>query len=378
LFNEIADAFIKENPDVSKVTFESITLSDLTTVLPTQLSSNDPPDASWLPVEQSIEYIDAGALVDLMPTMKAMAGYDVDDLVTRFQEPWRRGDAQYGIPFSTGPLIFYYNKDLWAEAGLTDPADEIAAGNWTWDTLRADMKQLTEKTGKMGLVLDAFEFKTWVRLLPLMRAYGSVPWDSTGTVCEMESAEMVATMQALHDMIYVDKIMPQPGQQADFWGGNAGATIAYLSTNTMLKDATYEYGIVPTPSGPGGAGQAVGQSAIVAYAAGKHVDAASRLVAFMTNKENAAKLSAYFPPSRTSLMTAESFAAASPLLSEDQLQVVINAIVKDGEFVPVTAHGSDAAAALNAALDKYAYGTDADIPSAMTQACDALTPIISK
>lgn len=376
LFDELADEFMEANPDVVKVTFETVTLADLNTVLPTQLSSNDPPDASWLPVENSKEYIAAEALVDLVPTLTSVEGYDFDDLKESFQARWRFGDAQYGVPFSNGPLIFYYNADSFAQAGLPDPSESVANGTWTWDLLREQLKTIQATTGQTGLVLDAFEFKNWPRLLPLIRAYGGDPFNADVDKCELTSDENVEAFQVLHDMIYVDGIMPRPGQAADFWGGGAASTIAYLSSNSLLADVDFNYGVVQTPSGPGGEGISVGQSAMVAYAAGKHVDAASRLIAFLTSKESMARLSAYFPPSRTSLLNAETLATSAPNLTEPQLVPIVEALLESGKFVPVAERNAEMTTALNAALDQYVYGADADIASGLTAVCDAVQPTL--
>ncbi|GAA5153034.1 ABC transporter substrate-binding protein [Microbacterium pseudoresistens] len=376
LFDELGEEFVAENDDVSKVTFESVTLSDLNTLLPTWLASNSPPDASWLPVESSIEYMNADALVDLNPTLKDVEGYDYDDLADRMQEPWRDGDAQFGVPFSNGPLIMYYNKDLFDQSGLEDPSAAVEAGTWDWDLLREDLQKISADSGKTGLIFDAFEFKNWVRMLPLIRAYGGTPWDENGEECLMDSSEMEAAYSALHEMVYDEKITPRPGQQADFWGGGAATTIAYLGSNGLLADVDFEYGVVPTPAGPGGAGQHVGQSAMVAYSAGKHTDAAARLVAYLTNPESMRKLSAYYPPSRTSLLNAETMEESAPVLDAAQLEPILTAVLENGTFTPVAPNNAETTAALNAALDQFVYGEDADIPAALQQVCAAIQPTL--
>ena len=376
MFDELGDQFVAENDDVSKVSFESVTLADLNTLLPTWLASNSPPDASWLPVESSIEYMNAGALVDLKPTLQEAQGYDYADLEDRMQEPWREGDSQYGVPFSNGPLIMYYNKDLFTEAGLEDPSAAAAAGKWDWDLLRADMKKIKAETGKTGLIFDAFEFKNWVRMLPLIRAYGGTPWDDAGEECLMDSPEMIAAYTALHEMVYDEQTTPQPGQQADFWDGGAATTIAYLGSNGLLADVDFEYGVVPTPSGPGGAGQHVGQSAMVAYSAGNNTDAAARLVAHLTSPESMKQLSAYYPPSRTSLLNAKTMEASAPVLDESQLEPILDAVLESGTFTPVAPNAAETTAALNAALDQYVYGKDVDMSEAMQKVCAAIEPTL--
>ncbi len=48
----------------------------------------------------------------------------------------KQGDNLWGIPFSTSPTGIFYNADLFAAAGIPNPDEMIAAGDWTWDNLR--------------------------------------------------------------------------------------------------------------------------------------------------------------------------------------------------------------------------------------------------
>src|SRR5690625_6885230 len=69
LFDEIAEEFMAENGAVTNIEFESLTLDQLDMVLTTGMTAGDAPDLTWLPVESSLEYIDAGALLDARPTL---------------------------------------------------------------------------------------------------------------------------------------------------------------------------------------------------------------------------------------------------------------------------------------------------------------------
>src|SRR5690625_4649166 len=49
LSNSMAEEFMDNRSDVGDISFESVTTEDLDTILTTQLSSDNPPDLSWLP-----------------------------------------------------------------------------------------------------------------------------------------------------------------------------------------------------------------------------------------------------------------------------------------------------------------------------------------
>lgn len=376
LFESIADDFMAEYPAVTSIEFESITLDQLDAVVTTGIAGGDAPDLSWMPVESSRQYIEAGALLDVAPVLKETDAFDYDDLIPELQTRWRDGEAQFGVPFSTSPPVMFYNKDVYAAAGVPSPADLIASGDWNWDSFREISRQLKESTGTTGYVIDDFDYKNWLRLISLMYRYDAEPWNEDATECTADSPEMVEAVSLYHDMVYVDGSSPLPGQQVDFWGGQAGATSAFLSRTALLADATFEWGIAPIPEGPDGGAHAVGQSAIVALKAGKHHDAAVAFLTFLTNKENTERLAQFFPPARTSLLDADVIAGTSPILTVELVEPVVDAVVEDGKIFPVAADSAAVAEAMNKVFDEHIWTPDADIESALGIVCEEIGPLL--
>lgn len=376
MFDSIGKAFTEQQPAVSSVEFDSLTLDQLDTEITTGIQAGNPPDLSWLPVEKSLEYIHNDALVDLAPTLKSTEGHDFDDLIPRLQQHWTVGDALYGVPFSTGALVMGFNKDLYEKAGVKSPSDLIAEGNWTWDAFRETSKQLHDELGVTGYVLNDFDYRNWTRLLPILFAYGASPWNEDATQCTADSPEFVEAIQLYHDMVYVDGSAPLPGQKIDFWGGQAGATTAFLGSMNKLGDAAFDYDVVPTPSGPAGDTQALGQAAIVVLAAGEHKDLATEFAAFLTNPENAETMATRYPPTRKSLLTPEILAGDSEVLTEDMVQPIVEATTETGRIFPVAVNDAEVADALNRALDKYVWQENADIAEAMKSVCDEIQPLL--
>lgn len=375
-FETLGEEFAEQSPTVSSVTIESFNLADLDTLLTTQIAAGDPPDVSWLPVESSLQYISAGALVDLRGTIDATPDFDYDDFIPSLLERWVDGDAVFGIPFSTGPLIMYYNKDLYAEAGVKNPEELMAEGSWTWEAFRETSAQLSDALGVPGYVLNDFDFQNWTRLLPYMEAYGASPWDEDAATCTMTSPEMVEAMSIFHGMTFDDGSMPIPGQQADFWGGQAAATSAFLGSSANLGDVDFEWGIAPTPGGPAGDVVATGQASIVALAAGNHTPEAAEFVVFLASKDAMAEYSGYFPPIRESVLTPEILVQNSDVLTEDLVQPLIDGIKTNGHVFPVAENNSAVADALNAALDEYLYQPNIDVAEALANVCVEVDPLL--
>lgn len=376
LFETLGDEFAATSPTVADVKVESFNLAELDTLFTTQIAGGDPPDVSWLPVESSLEYIQAGALLDLRPTIDATPDFDYADFIPSLMERWVDGNAVYGIPFSTGPLVMYYNKDLYAQAKVKDPGQLIAEGNWNWEAFRETSKQLHDALDAPAYVLNDFDFKNWTRLLPYMSAYGASPWDSAATTCTMTSPEMVGAMSVFHGMTFEDGSMPLPGQQVDFWGGQVGATSAFLGASANLADATFEWGLVPTPGGPAGETVSTGQASIVALAAGHNTTDSAEFVAFLASKEPMAKYSAYFPPIRESVLTPEILVGASKVLTPELVQPIIDGVKANGQVFPVAANNAAVASELNSSLDEFLYQPGANVSEALGKVCEAIGPLL--
>lgn len=376
MFDSIGKAFVEQQPAVSAVKFDSLTLDQLDTVITTGIQSGNPPDLSWLPVEKSLEYIHNDALVDLAPALKQTDGYDFDDLIPRLQERWTVDDALYGVPFSTGALVMAFNKDLYEKAGVKSPDDLIAEGNWTWDSFRDISKQLHDKLDVTGYVMNDFDYKNWTRLLPILFSYGASPWNDDATQCSANSPEFAKAIQLYHDMVYTDQSAPLPGQKVDFWGGQAGATTAFLGSMNNLKDATFKYDIVPTPAGPAGDTQALGQASIVVLAAGKNKDLATEFLAFLTNKTNAETMAKFYPPTRESLLSPKVLVGRSTILTEDMVQPIVDATKKTGKIFPVAVDDAKVADALNRSLDTNVWKDGVDIPDALDKVCADVQPLL--
>ncbi|WP_300265445.1 sugar ABC transporter substrate-binding protein [Microbacterium sp.] len=369
VFEDLGAEFAEQNPRVASVKIESFDLAQLDTLVTTQISAGDAPDVSWLPVESSAEYIKAGALVDLRETIDATEDFDFDDFIPSLLERWEADDAVYGIPFSTGPLIMYYNKDLYAQAGVKDPGQLIADGDWTWETFRETSKQLADSAGVPGYVLNDFDFKNWTRLLPYLNAYGASPWSDDASKCTLDSPEAVEALSVFHGMTFDDGSMPVPGQQVDFWGGGAAATSAFLGSAANLGEVDFDWGIAPTPAGPAGDVVATGQASIVAFAAGNHTAEAAELVAFLGSKDAMAKYSGFFPPIRESVLTPEVLTQNSEVLTPEAVVPIIEGVKENGKVFPVTESNAVVADALNSSLDEYFYQPGVDVKQALTSVC---------
>jgi multiple sugar transport system substrate-binding protein len=372
LFDQIAADYKTSHPNVS-VKFDALPFADYTTSLTTQVAGGNAPDLAWIFEKDAPDFVNSGALADLSKTLKGSDGYQYDDLAPATTKLWAKGDKLYAYPFSTSPFVVFYNKDMLTKAGAQTPDQLVAANQWNWTSAeQAAAKVPASQPGKYGMVIRDFDFKIWDNLASLWAGYGASPWSADGKSCAFTEQPMVDAMTFLHDAVFKDKAMPGPGTAADFFAGDSAMTITQISRASTLKDAKFGWGIAPLPAGPAGDEQLFGQAGIGVFAKSKHAQAAQDFLAFFSNPANSAKLAAYFPPPRTSLLNAATLKTANPLLSEQQLGTVVDAI-KNGSVKASHTNYAKIDDAARAALDGF-YQQGADVKASLDNVCKAIAP----
>lgn len=86
-----------------------------------------------------------GILADVS-SFKDDASFNLDDYIPSTLDLFRDGDQLLGLPFSTPPVVMFYNKTLFDKANLTDPNTLASEGNGPGRPLRNRPKQLLSKT----------------------------------------------------------------------------------------------------------------------------------------------------------------------------------------------------------------------------------------
>lgn len=374
MLNGIAESFKETHPDVT-VRFETIPPADYTQKLTFQLAGGNPPDAGWMMEDAASTFANAGVLEDLAPTLKAAEGYNFGD----FSEPamglWASGDTVYGVPFSTSPFVIFYNKDMFDKAGLEDPLALAAKGEWDMAKFQEVAKALTEANGKWGFEFkdgQGYDSRIMHALMPPIRAYGGDVW--ANGECGFDKPEAVAATQQLHDMVFKDKSIVPPGEQGDYFSGNAAMTINQISRASLMPNAGFEWGIAPLPTGPGGESPVIGQAAIVVFTAGRQKELAAEFVAHMTNEENVATMAQFFPPARNAVLSSDAFISSNQLIPAEQMAIVADAIAK-GKVLPSHEKSPQILAAMKPRVDAL-WRADANVEESLKAVCTAIQPLL--
>ncbi|MDM0073463.1 sugar ABC transporter substrate-binding protein [Variovorax sp. J2P1-59] len=376
LFNGIADGFKKEHPDVT-VTFESLPFENYTTALTTQIAGGNAPDMAWIFETSAYDFVNSGALVPLTKALAATPGYNMGEITPSATERWSKDGVLYAYPFSTSPFAMFVNNDLIRKAGAKTPAELIGAGQWTWPNAIATA-QAVAQGGKGGLVVRDFNYQAWQYLSSVWNAWGAAPWSADGKRCTFADKPMVDALGFIHDAIFVKKAIPGPGQNVDFFAGDAAMTITQISRASLLpKDKRFDWDLVPLPQGPAGDYAIVGQAGIGVLKAGKDAAMATAFVGYMTNPENSAKLAQFFPSARKSMLNAEVLSKTNALLSPAQLDKVVVSGIATGKVMPAHTDFARLQQMVRSGLDAV-WQPKADIPAATRAICAQIGPLLAQ
>jgi len=375
MLGEIANSFTATHPDVT-VRFDTIPFGDYVQKITLQMAGGNPPDLGWLLENSAPAFVEAGALADVAETLKSTDGYDYADFSLPAMGLWETSDATYGIPFSTSPFLIYFNKSLYDAAGLETPDQRVKDGTWTWEQLRTDAKNLRDaSSGIWGFETfdgQGYGSRVWHTLVPIIRAYGGSAWE--GDSCKLDSPLAAQAVKLFHDMVYADGSTVPPGEQGDFFSGNAALTMTQISRVSKLSEAAFEWGLAPLPSGPAGDAATVGQAAVVAFAQGKHRELAAEFLAHMTSKENVAKMAAFFPPARKSVLEAESFLTSNVAVTPEQMKFVTQGI-ENGSVLPSHQRFPQIEAEARPNFDAL-WSKDADVAATLKKLCSSISPLL--
>jgi raffinose/stachyose/melibiose transport system substrate-binding protein len=130
-FQAIADAYTAAHPNV-KINITVLENEAFKTKLATQIQSGAVPDLfqSWGGATMA-QQADAGALKDITADVASWASTVNPGAMSIYQY----NGKQYGIPWDMGMIGFWYNKALFAQAGITTPPA-------TWDDYLAAVGKL--------------------------------------------------------------------------------------------------------------------------------------------------------------------------------------------------------------------------------------------
>jgi multiple sugar transport system substrate-binding protein len=287
----VVDAFHAVNP---KITVK-VTVSDWDTYwdkLQTGIAGGDAPDVFAMDGPLFPDYQSRDVLLDLKPYIDR-SGYDLGQLADQAVGDFTTEGGQFGLPRDLNVVVLFYNKAMFDAAAIPYP-DET----WDWAKLVEVGKQLTVDTSGDGKT-DQWGFYT--ETSDMENYWSSLVWQNGGEIIAPDGAstllgsdEAVGGMQFLQDLIWKDKIMPEPAVFAEVGDAFEQGKAAMEANGSWLVPthlaAEIDLGIAPLPKGPAGQATSINPTGAVVYKGSKSPDAAWEFVKYLASPAAQTKL----------------------------------------------------------------------------------------
>jgi multiple sugar transport system substrate-binding protein len=282
LIPKLAKEFDDKNDDIT-VEFRAVAFDDLVNETLKAVATGNPPDMISLDNPDFAMFSSRGAMLDITDRV---AKSEVIKAENYYPGPWNSvmwDGKVYGVPKATNTIALFYNKDLFAKAGIAEPPK-------TWDELLADAKALNDPANKIyGLTWSAraneegtFQFLPWIQM-----AGGN--YDHVNGEGAIKALDLWKTM--IDDKLGSQDVLSQ-GQwdsTGTFNAGNAAMAISGpWEISRMASDAKFDWGVtlLPTETEGGPRSSAMGDFNWGIFAKTEHPDEAFRMLEYFVSQSD--------------------------------------------------------------------------------------------
>jgi multiple sugar transport system substrate-binding protein len=239
----------------TKATFQ-VVVGDYGAKLLTQLAGSSAPDVFYVQDTGMQRLIQSKNVTDFTEfTSKPDSPLKLDDLYPNLMEWCKPADGSpgtYGLVVDCNPIVFWFNKDMAAAAGITqNPAQLHESGTWNRDALD-DFLTKIKATGKRGMVLEG----GFGPMFSWMTAFGGKVVDGDQAIFNedaksMETLEWLWEGMANRKITYGGSLPKGQGIDALFYGQQLASCQMGRWILPNLKKLKFGYDIAPFASADG-------------------------------------------------------------------------------------------------------------------------------
>ncbi|MFJ9867270.1 extracellular solute-binding protein [Streptomyces sp. NPDC101165] len=250
-WDKLAEAYESQHPGV-KVEVSVYSWNDVDRKVKEMVDAGDAPDLAQIGA-----YADYAAAGKLYQASDLLSIRTQADFLSQLSDAGEWKHVQYGIPFAASTRVLFYNKTLFADAGITPPT--------TWSELAADAKALKDKGVKYPYALPLGSEEAQAETMQWLLSGGDGYTDDVGTYT-IDSAQNVETFTWLKDDLVgkglTGPVAPGRLNRADAFAAFADGQVGMLNGHpTLIQQAAkkgVQFGMVPMPGRTGKAKAAMG------------------------------------------------------------------------------------------------------------------------
>ena len=185
-YERLAAEFMRRHPDIHVTALHIPGQGDYRKRLGIDFAAGTPADVVLLNYRRYGAFAAKGALEPLGPYLERSRMINERDFYAQAIEPFRWQGTITCIPQNLSSLVVYYNKDLFARAGVPPPTPD-----WTWDDFLHAARTLTRDTKGAGRV-DQYGLGTEVSLFRV----APFIWQNGGEIVDNTQAPTRLTLDA--------------------------------------------------------------------------------------------------------------------------------------------------------------------------------------
>ena len=294
-FDNAISSFEEKYPDID-VQLESVP-QEYGTKLLAQIAAGTAPDIMQIGDGDVARYVREGIVEPLDPFITGDNPLDMSVFYPGVGEFGVVGGTTYFLPKDYSPLVLFYNKDIFDEAGVEYPTED-----WTWDDLLSAAQALTTND-RWGIQLPG-HWGDWLwdrGIQPFLVQNGATMISEDGLTVEgyLNSPEAVEALQWYVDLFKVHGVAPSREDVEAYAGANLfqNGIVAMQWTGRWplkdYKDAGLNFGTVGLPAGPAGKGNVLCWAGFALNPASENKDAAWTFLKYIGAEEGAEEFANY-------------------------------------------------------------------------------------
>jgi multiple sugar transport system substrate-binding protein len=288
-WNDIVRAFEKDNPHIT-VDIQVVDWTHVDDKVATLVKQGNPPDIAQ--IGSYAQYAAAGQLysADELFTVSEEA-----DFIPSLAQAGSVDRTQYGIPWVSSSRMFFYNKKLFENAGITKAPE-------TWAQLASDAKLLKDNGVKVpyGLPLgpEEAQAESLMWMLGASASAGSGGFtDSVGNYNFDNAANVEAFDWVKKNLVDAKLVGPKDPAVTnrqdvfdDFLAGDAGMINGHPTLLAQAKAKGIDVGVAPLPGQDGPDPDTLGVADwMMAFNHNKNRDADGKFLQFVYQEKNTVK-----------------------------------------------------------------------------------------
>ncbi|AKK11792.1 ABC transporter substrate-binding protein [Corynebacterium uterequi] len=279
---ELIKRFEAENPDLKvKLVDAGKDYQEVSQKFNAALTGTDLPDLVVLSDTEWFNFALNGQTSEIGELAKRNS-IDLSSYVESLYNDYEHNGGHYGLPYARSTVLFYYNKDKFAEAGLPDRAPE----SWEEFTEWAPKLQKVMGSGHALGWAPATGYLSWTFSGPMWSLGGQY---SDGWESRMTSPETVKTVEWLKSTVDDGWATVSTDVTNEFATGLIGAAIQSTGDlSSVLDTAKFNVGVamMPNPTGEGACPTGGAGLGIPAGISEERKDNAIKFIDFITNAKN--------------------------------------------------------------------------------------------